>query len=97
MGKKIYTQFLSGKDITMTAHALKLMEYWVSESNLETIDRISQRQNISESEVVRLAIENYNPDNQLEHEFISLLRHHLAEVISETKNCNAKIESVLNS
>jgi nitrogenase subunit NifH len=81
----------------MTAHALQIMEYWVSESNLETIDRISKSQNISESEVVRLAIEHYDPDNQLQHEFISLLHHHLAEAIYETRTCNEKIETVLNS
>jgi len=71
-------------------------QFLISESNIEKLDRIATQDNISAANVVRLAIEAYNPSENIDQpELMELVSSRLKEAISSTQSANQKISKIL--
>ena len=73
-------------------------QFLISESNIEKLDRIATQDNISAANVVRLAIEAYNPSENIDQpELMELVSSRLKEAISSTQRANQKISRILKN
>ena len=71
-------------------------QFLISESNIEKLDRLATQDNISAANVVRLAIEAYNPSEKIDQpELMELVSNRLKEAISSTQSANQKISKIL--
>jgi len=75
-------------------------QFLISPSQIKRLDRIARNEGTSVSEIVRVAIDNYNPDNapfaDLEApELMDLVATRLKEAIASTQKANRKIDSTL--
>ncbi|PCI67844.1 MAG: hypothetical protein COB38_09255 [Gammaproteobacteria bacterium] len=71
-------------------------QFLISESNIEKLNRIATQDNISAANVVRLAIEAYNPSENIDQpELMELVSSRLKEAISSTQKANQKISKIL--
>ena len=68
----------------------------MSEQKIEKLDRLASQDNISAANVVRLAIEAYNPTQEVEMpELMNLVAERLKDAIHSTQAANQKIENIL--
>ena len=75
-------------------------QFLISPSQIKKLDRIARNEGTSVAEIVRVAIDNYNPDNapfaELDApELMDLVSTRLKEAIASTQKANRKIDSTL--
>ena len=75
-------------------------QFLISPSQIKKLDRIARNEGTSVAEIVRVAIDNYNPDNAPfadlnAPELMDLLSTRLKEAIASTQKANRKIDSTL--
>ena len=75
-------------------------QFLISPSQIEKLDRIARSEGTSVAEIVRVAIDSYNPDNapfaDLDaRELMDLVSARLKEAIASTQKANRKIDSTL--
>lgn len=85
----------------MTALAQKNLvrkQFLISESNIVKLNELATEKNTSAADVVRLAIDAYNPSEDIEMpELMELVGMRLKEAIKSTKKANAKIVKTLKT
>ena len=71
----------------------------LSNTNIKKIDRISKERKVSAANVVRLAIDSFNPDNILDDmdssELAALVSTRLKETITDTINTRERLNKTL--
>lgn len=75
-------------------------QYLVSDQNIKKVNKIANARGTSAAEIVRLAIEAYDPDaldNMEAPELMELVSAKLKESISATQKTNRKVARVLKS
>ena len=75
-------------------------QFLISPSQIKKLDRIARNEGTSVAEIVRVAIDNYNPDNAPfadlnAPELMDLVSTRLKEAIASTQKANRKIDSTL--
>ena len=75
-------------------------QFLISPSQIKKLDRIARNEGTSVAEIVRVAIDNYNPDNAPfadlnAPELMDLVSTRLNEAIASTQKANRKIDSTL--
>jgi hypothetical protein len=75
-------------------------QFLVSPSQIKKLDRIAPNEGTSVAEIVRVAIDNYSPDNApfadlIAPELMDLVSTRLKEAIASTQKANRKIDSTL--
>ena len=75
-------------------------QFLISPSQIKKLDRIARSEGTSVAEIVRVAIDNYNPDNApfadlKAPELMDLVSTRLKEAIASTQKANRKIDSAL--
>lgn len=75
-------------------------QFLISPSQIKKLDRIARNEGTSVAEIVRVAIDSYNPDNlpfaDLDaRELMDLVSARLKEAIASTQKANRKIDSTL--
>jgi hypothetical protein len=75
-------------------------QFLISPSQIKKLDRIARNEGTSVAEIVRVAIDNYNPDNAPfadlnAPELMDLVSTRLKETIASTQKANRKIDSTL--
>ena len=75
-------------------------QFLISPNQIKKLDRIARNEGTSVAEIVRVAIDNYNPDNAPfadlnASELIDLVSTRLKEAIASTQKANRKIDSTL--
>lgn len=82
------------------AQATKLIrkQFLISSSQVKKIDRLAKKQNTSSAEMVRKAIDAFNPDvpaNMEESELLELASSRVKEAIARTQKANKVVAKVL--
>ena len=72
----------------------------MKKNQIKKLDRIARNEGTSVAEIVRVAIDNYNPDNAsfadlAAPELMDLVSTRLKEAIASTQKANRKIDSTL--
>ena len=72
----------------------------MKKNQIKKLDRIARNEGTSVAEIVRVAIDNYNPDNAPfadlnAPELVDLVSTRLKEAIASTQKANRKIDSTL--
>jgi len=84
----------------MASQNLVRKQYLMSNENITKVDRLAKKSGASSAQIVRLAVEAYDPDkdrnNTEENELIDLVSSRLKEAISDTQNTRRKLEKTLN-
>jgi len=75
-------------------------QFLISPNQIKKLDRIARNEGTSVAEIVRVAIDNYNPDNAPfadlnSPELMDLVSTRLKEAIASTQKANRKIDSTL--
>ena len=75
-------------------------QFLISPNQIKKLDRIARNEGTSVAEIVRVAIDNYNPDNAPfadlnAPELMDLVSTRLKEAIASTQKANRKIDSTL--
>ena len=75
-------------------------QFLISPSQIKKLDRIARNEGTSVAEIVRVAIDSYNPDNAPfadlnAPELMDLVSTRLKEAIASTQKANRKIDSTL--
>ena len=75
-------------------------QFLISPNQIKKLDRIARNEGTSVAEIVRVAIDNYNPDNAPfadlnAPELVDLVSTRLKEAIASTQKANRKIDSAL--
>ena len=75
-------------------------QFLISPNQIKKLDRIARNEGTSVAEIVRVAIDNYNPDNAPfadlnAPELMDLVSTRLKEAIVSTQKANRKIDSTL--
>ena len=82
-----------------TANTLHRKQYLVSKANLEKIASIQAMQGKSATEIVREAIDAYDPaadkEEQITPEAVAFLSEQVQAAISQTEETNAKVEALI--
>lgn len=83
-----------------TAHNQTLIrkQFFISEGQTEKLERIAKQKNKSAAEIVRLAIDAYNPDalNDMEEsELMELVSIRLKETIADTQKTRKHLSQTL--
>jgi Ribbon-helix-helix protein, copG family len=77
-------------------------QFLISPSQIKKLDRIARNEGTSVAEIVRVAIDNYNPDNAPfadlnAPELMNLVSIQLKEAIASTQKANRNIDRALKS
>lgn len=81
------------------AHTLIRKQFFISESQTQKLDQIAKKQKKSAAEIVRLAIDAYDPDalNDMEEsELMELVSIRLKETIADTQKTRKRLNKTLN-
>jgi len=71
-------------------------QFLISESNIVKLNELATKKNTSAADVVRLAIDAYDPSEDIEMpELMELVEARLKEAIESTKKANDKISKTL--
>lgn len=83
----------------MSKQNLIRKQYLMSTENISKVDQLAQQSGASSAQIVRLAIDAYDPDNQMslneESELMELVSTRLKEVINDTRNTRKKLDATL--
>lgn len=82
----------------MQTNNLVRKQVMLSQSNIEKLDRLAKLQNSSAAEVVRKAIDFYDPENlDMETtELMELVSERLKEAIEDTEKTRKRLDKTLN-
>ncbi|PCJ45936.1 MAG: hypothetical protein COA74_14830 [Gammaproteobacteria bacterium] len=81
---------------TLAQKNLVRKQFLISESNIVKLNELATKRNTSAADVVRLAIDAYDPLADIEMpELMELVGAHLKEAIESTKKANRKISKTL--
>jgi predicted DNA-binding protein len=83
----------------MASQNMVRKQYLMSSENISKVDRLAKKTGASSAQIVRLAVEAYDPDSDIgdpeETELMELVSSRLKEAISDTKKTRLKLESTL--
>lgn len=83
----------------MSKQNLVRKQYLMSTDNISRIEQLAQKSGTSSAQIVRLAVDAYDPDNQIslqeEKELMELVSTRLKETISETRDTRKKLDETL--
>ena len=83
----------------MNKQNLVRKQYLMSVENISKVDHLAQKSGSSSAQIVRLAIDAYDPDNQMslneEKELMELVSLRLKEAINDTHNTRKKLHASL--
>lgn len=72
----------------------------MSDENITKVNRLAKKQGTSSAQIVRLAVEAYNPDRDLEsieeNELMELVSARLKEAIADTRTTRKKLDQTLD-
>ena len=84
----------------MSKQNLVRKQYLMSTENISKVDLLAQKSGSSSAQIVRLAIDAYDPDNQMsfneEKELMELVSTRLKEAISDTRSTRKKLDVTLS-
>ena len=84
----------------MPSQNLIRKQYLMSDENITKVNRLAKKQGTSSAQIVRLAVEAYNPDRDLEsieeNELMELVSARLKEAIADTRTTRKKLGQTLN-
>ena len=85
----------------MPSQNLVRKQYLMSDKNISKVNRLAKQKGTSSAQIVRLAVEAYNPDNELslieENELMELVSSRLKEAITDTRNTHKRLEKTLSN
>lgn len=67
----------------------------LSTNNIEKLEAIAASNSSSVAEVVRLAIDNYSPDEQQDSDLMELVAARLEEAVNDTANTRKRLNKAL--
>jgi predicted DNA-binding protein len=83
----------------MSKQNLVRKQYLMSTENISKLDELAQQQGTSSAQIVRLAIDAYDPDNQItleeEKELMELVSSRLKEAIEDTRATRKRLDKTL--
>lgn len=83
----------------MSKQNLVRKQYLMSAENISKVDQLAQQSGTSSAQIVRLAVDAYNPDNLMswneEKELMELVSSHLKEAINNTRRTRKKLDATL--
>lgn len=83
----------------MSKQNLVRKQYLMSAENISKVDQLAQSSGTSSAQIVRLAVDAYDPDNQMglneEKELMELVSSRLKEAISDTRATRQKLDKTL--
>lgn len=84
----------------MPSQNLIRKQYLMSDENITKVNRLAKKQGTSSAQIVRLAVEAYNPERDLENieenELMELVSTRLKEAIADTRSTRRKLDQTLN-
>lgn len=84
----------------MPSQNLIRKQYLMSDENITKVNRLAKKQGTSSAQIVRLAVEAYNPDRDLEsieeNELMELVSARLKEAIADTRTTRKKLDQTLD-
>ena len=84
----------------MSKQNLIRKQYLISTENISKLDELAQQQGTSSAQIVRLAIDAYDPDNQItleeEKELMNLVSSRLKEAIEDTRTTRERLDKTLD-
>ncbi len=83
----------------MSQHLVR-KQFLVSSANVTKLERLAQEKGTSATEIVRLAIDAFDPEDvnaMASDELMDLVADQLKEAITATKKANRKVEKTLKS
>lgn len=84
----------------MSKQNLVRKQFLMSNENISKLHHLAQQQGTSSAQIVRLAIDAYDPDNQItqdeEGELMDLVAVRLKEAIEDTRNTRQRLDETLN-
>ena len=84
----------------MASSNLIRKQYLMSDENISKVNRLAKKKGTSSAQIVRLAVEAYNPDSELssieENELMELVASRLREAIDSTRETRKKLDQTLN-
>ncbi len=84
----------------MPSQNLVRKQYLMSNENISKVNRLAKKAGASSAQIVRLAVEAYNPDQEIhnseESELIELVSKRLKEAIVDTQKTRKKLATTLN-
>jgi hypothetical protein len=85
----------------MSKQNLVRKQYLMSNENISKVDRLAKQAGASSAQIVRLAVEAYNPDRDYsdddQTELMELVSGRLKEAISDTRKTRRKLEQTLRN
>ncbi len=85
--------------LSMSKQNLVRKQYLMSAQNISKLDQLARQQGTSSAQIVRLAIDAYDPDNQVtleeEKELMNLVSSRLQEAIADTRATRQRLEQTL--
>lgn len=74
-------------------------QYLMSNDNITKVDRLAKKAGTSSAQIVRLAVEAYNPGKEdsaaEQNELLDLVSERLKEAISDSRSTRTKLEKTL--
>ena len=84
----------------MPSQNLIRKQYLMSDENISKVDRLAKKQGTSSAQIVRLAVEAYNPEQDRqsieENELMELVSTRLKEAIADTRSTRKKLDATLS-
>lgn len=84
----------------MAKQNLVRKQYLMSSDNISKLEQLAQQEGTSSAQIVRLAIDAYDPDNQIslqeEKELMALVSSRLQEAIADTRSTRERLEQTLD-
>ncbi len=85
----------------MSSQNLIRKQYLMSDENINKVDRLARQSGTSSAQIVRLAVDAYDPDGELnainDSELMDLVASRLKEAIRETRRTRKKLDKTLTS
>jgi predicted DNA-binding protein len=80
------------------AETLVRKQFFISPANIEKLEKLSSKlKGRSAAQIVRDAIDAYDPDGEKENEMIALAHTKVKEALEATARANQKMENCLNA
>ena len=83
----------------MASHNLIRKQYLMSDENISKVDRLAKKKGTSSAQIVRLAVEAYDPERNTaeidDSELMELVASRLKEAISDTRKTRRKLDNTL--
>ena len=82
----------------MQTETLVRKQFFISPANVEKLDKLSLKlKGRSAAQIVRDAIDAYDPDGEKESDMIALAHEKVKEALAATERANQKMDDCLNS